>query len=103
MSRWVSTSKAFTMDANDVKKTLRDLGFYLLAALVTALGAWWEGFAKDNSATSWVLLLSPAISAGIAAAITAINRWRRGNPEPTPEPVPDRPDGLTTKPKTQWG
>lgn len=99
MSQWLSTSKAFTMGVNDWKKTGRDLGFYLLAALGTAMTAWLSGYGQEHPDAYWV----PAATSILAAVIVAVNRWKRDNPEPTPEPVPDRPDGLTTKPRTQWG
>lgn len=83
-----SRSRRYSMDEQDVTKTLRDLGFFLLASLLTALSAWLSGFGQQHPDVYWV----PIMTSIVAGLITGLNRWQRDNPPETPaEEKPDSP------------
>lgn len=79
-------SKRFSLDSDEWRKNMRDLGFALGGAVLAAALAWLTGFGREHSDAYWV----PALSSLLAGFIATFNRWQRDATKDSPDVLPER-------------
>ncbi len=79
-------SERFSLTSNEWRKNLRDLGFAVAGAILTAVLAWLTGFGREHSDAYWV----PALSSLLTGLIATFNRWQRDATKDSPEVIPER-------------
>lgn len=78
-------SPRYSLTANEWKKNLRDLGFAIGGALLTAIAAWLTGFGAAHPDAYWV----PTASSMITGVIVIYNRWQRDASQTLPDVLPE--------------